>query len=74
MSFSSLHRLYSPNEGLKRDVAAYRTRVILVTDEMRIIAIINCVGTKCLTELIKWDAVPGYSCAMSASDYSVELH
>ena len=48
--------------------------VFLVTDEMRIIAIINCVGTKCLTELIKWDAVPGYSCAMSASDYSVELH
>ena len=31
--------------------------VILVTDEMRIIAIINCGGTKCLTELIKWDAV-----------------
>ena len=31
--------------------------VILVTDEMRIIAMINCGGTKCLTELIKWDAV-----------------
>jgi hypothetical protein len=31
--------------------------VILVTGGMEIIAIINCCGTKCLTELIKWDAV-----------------
>ena len=31
--------------------------VILVFNEMRIIVIINYRGTKCLTELIKWDAV-----------------
>jgi hypothetical protein len=35
---------------------------------MRIIAIINCGGTKCLTELIKWDAVPAcYSCGLNFS-------